>query len=294
MATNTHPFIFVVGLCSALALAGCATAPRTVEPVSSAELRLIDKVEIFYSPEHHFVAQDFGNDTRSYIGGFSGALGAVGVLATLVVTAVASKAAADQIPIRTREFNLAVKGESPDQDMNRDFAQQLAEQLRGSGRLVKLTEVPRLPGARPGLTASPETPVARMPAGGPTGSSGATVREVPAPVPQAPQIPPAAGIGYTATPGFAPLLLRVTTGYVSRESYEDYKPMAVVEYALVHPISGQYLADGMLTAAKSPRNPDYPNWEQLRTQAGPARAHLRNALLSVQGRVLPELAAPAR
>ena len=108
---------------------------------------------------------------------------------------------------------------------------------------------------------------------------------VPAPTRQK-QLAPIAGSGYQPTPGFTPLLLRVTTGYGAAEIYEEYRPVALIQYALIDQVDAKYLTHGTIHVPDDKGARGYQTWDELKADAKQARAQLEVRLLGSVPRVL--------
>jgi hypothetical protein len=110
----------------------------------------------------------------------------------------------------------------------------------------------------------------------------------PAPVVQSKRPPVLALSGYSVTPGYTPLVLRVTTGYASPDALSDFRSLAIVEYGLVDPQTGTYLVEGKLTSIDRPHGPTYFTWANLLENASAARSQIRKSLFQT-GEALPAL-----
>ncbi|MEO7640085.1 MAG: hypothetical protein ABIU07_01605 [Ramlibacter sp.] len=283
------PFAITAALVAlvSLALTGCAAAPPAARQVHREAIQQTARIEIFYNAEELTVIHDFGQTTRSNMVGLSGLFGPVGIIVATATSYAATKAAFDRVPERSRAFMAATQAPRQSQDMNREFARELGAQLERAGKTVKLTEVARLPGVRPGL---PPLPTERVsaPVGGPTGSAGGASREMPPRAGMAPSML-VADNGYTATPGYTPLLLRISTGYGASEALAAFKSYVVVEYALVNPANGRYLTDGKSIARNEPAGPTYLVWESLLVDAIKARQQVQKSLFAMQQQVFREV-----
>ena len=89
-------------------------------------------------------------------------------------------------------------------------------------------------------------------------------------------------------PGYAPLLLRLTTGYGSPEVLNDFRSVAIVEYALVDPNSHRYILEGKIDSIDKPKGPTYFSWSALLQDASAARSQIRTSLLQT-GDAVPSL-----
>lgn len=265
-------------------LAGCA-APPTQKQLNRSAIEKIDKVEIFYNAEQLTVLHDFGEQSMRSVISVGSFLGAGGTIAATAVALLASKAAIDETIPRSKAFREAVSAETAGaQDMNADLAHQMASKLRAMGKTVKVTQVATLPGAKPGMRNPLPQPKLGLVNSDPQ-NAGA--------LPDAPEwrppevIPELADTGFEPTAGFAPLLLRVTTGYGSHDALADFRSVAEVEYALVDAGTRRYLVDAKLTSINKPEGPTYFAWPALLADAPAARAQIRRSLHST-GESVPE------
>ncbi|MBX3654963.1 MAG: hypothetical protein KF686_12330 [Ramlibacter sp.] len=264
----------------AVLLAGCSSPP-TLKEKNRASIEGIKQVEIFYNKEEHVVHYEVGQQTGQGMWTVGLLLGPLGPLAAGATQYAAVKAGVEATRERSKAFNEAANLSAGSQDMNQDLAEALAAQLREAGKVVKLTRVARLPGARIGETEQKKRAPDPLCAGGVCGTPGMLGGAgAPAPKDEGPRdAEPVAGNGYTPTPGYFPLLLRVTTGYGAPEIYAEYAPLAVVEWALIDDRSGRYLAQQKWAQGK-PKPLTYANWDLLKADIPKARAQLRDTLLS--------------
>ena len=124
--------------------------------------------------------------------GFSALLGPVGMLIALGVNAGSKLSAAERAEARSKEFTAAVRKSVAAQEMNQQFAQALAARIRASGREVKLTPTKRANGPLPDI--------------------------------KVPEVQQAAD--------YAPLMVRITTGYGAKDSTSAFRPLVTIEYVL--------------------------------------------------------------
>ena len=265
------------------ALLGCASKPSLKE-VNRAQIEQIQQVEIFYNPETHAVVHDFGDVSRQNVVNVAGLFGPFDLIAGAAMAYAASKSALEETAPRTEAFNRAVAAEVAQADMNAEAANALAQRLRASGKTVKVTQVPRLPGAMPGQ-APKDANVAASVANS-TGAPAAAATAMPATKFTEGASP--AFHGYTRTEGYTPLLLRFTTGYAAADVAAAFRSMAIVEYALVDPQHGTYLAEGKLNWVDRPSGPTFATWPGLLAEASGARAQVRKSLLDASGEVVTQ------
>ena len=127
---------------TAFAVGGCATKPTqqllTENETREYKQRLdrIKKIEVFYSNDNSIAVFDSGGSGAA---GMSGLLGPIGMLAALAVDASSKISAIDRAKDRSKELSDKVRSELPEANLSRDFAELIAEKLRGSGREVSLT-----------------------------------------------------------------------------------------------------------------------------------------------------------
>lgn len=126
--------------------------------------------------------------------GMAGLLGPVGMLVALGADAGSKLTMAERAEARTKEFTKAVRDSFSGESLNAQFANKLADLLRENGRTVKLTQIER-PAGNARLAAS-------------------TAKDM------------------TPAENFAPLVLRITTGYGAESATSSYQPVIVAEYVL--------------------------------------------------------------
>lgn len=173
-------------------LSACATAPQTSEKDQNrAAITNIANVEIFYN-EEAFPIIDLGGSGASGLSGMFGPLGAVvGVFAD----GVSKSTMKSRAESRTEEFTAAVKQSNPHADINAEFANELASQLRKTGKTVKVTQIQR-PMGNGGLLAS------------------------------------TASTDHVPTKGYAKLFVRTTTGYGAESATSSFESLIVLETTL--------------------------------------------------------------
>ena len=268
-----------VSLCAVL-LAGCS-APPTLKEQHWNAIHSTQKIEIFYNKEEHAVHYGSSQGTGQGIWTVGALLGPVGMLAAAASHYSVVKSGVDATQERSQAFNAAVKDLASTKDIAEEFALQLGEELRKAGKSVKLTQVPRLPGKLPGESPLAVAAADTTCAGGVCGTPG-MLGSPGAPAPRAQGVAvvkPTAGRGYAQTPGFTPLLLRLTTSYVAPDVYSDYRPVAIVEFALVNPATAQYMLH-QTVVGEVPNAKKYATWDGLKAEIPAARSQLRQALLT--------------
>lgn len=123
----------------------------------------------------------------------AGVFGVLGMLAILAAEAGSKLTAVDRTEARSKEFDQLIQADNM-ADIHLVQAQQLAALIQGTGREVKLTKIER-----------------------PSGGDSLAISTRPT---------------LDFTEGYAPLLLRVTTGYGAESATASYKSMALTEFAL--------------------------------------------------------------
>lgn len=172
-------------------LSACATplAPDVAQKTANQDaIRNVKNVEIFYHDEK-YVVMDLGG---SSLAGLSGLLGPIGLLAGIAADASSKLTMAERTEARSKEFTQSIHDHFPDQDLNRDFANQLATLIQENGHTVKVVKIERPLGK--------ELIAEKMPEG--------------------------------MTAGDTSVVLRITTGYGASSATADYRPLVKVEYAL--------------------------------------------------------------
>lgn len=125
--------------------------------------------------------------------GMAGLFGPIGLLVAVGVDAGSKLTLAERAEARSKEFTAMIGKSETAQTLNRQFAEELATRIRASGKEVKITPVQRIKG---GDLASSKIPDIQF------------------------------------TPGYAPLFLRITTGYGAKDALSSYRPVIVIEQAL--------------------------------------------------------------
>lgn len=182
---------FILLSLTVFVLAGCANGKyaeeRRLRKEATSE---ISQVEIFYNQKDEYVVIDGGG---SGYGGMAGGLGFAGMLVALAADAGHKLSAVDRAETRSKEFTSALEKSEIKLDMNRQFAESLAEKIKTSGRDVKLTPINRTVGGLKDMKL-PEDVV--------------------------------------PSEGYATLLLRINSGYAAKDASSDFMPVIVVETLL--------------------------------------------------------------
>jgi hypothetical protein len=173
-------------------LSACATAPQISEKEENrTAISNIANVEIFYHDEL-FPIIDLGGSGAS---GLSGLFGPLGAIAGVFADGVSKGTMKSRAESRTKEFTVAVKQIVPNVDINAEFANQLASQLRNAGKTVKVTQIQR-----------------------PMGNSG--------------YLASTASSDHIPTKGYAKLFIRTTTGYGAESATSSFQSLIVLETIL--------------------------------------------------------------
>ncbi|WP_211465741.1 hypothetical protein [Collimonas silvisoli] len=230
-------FLFPMFL--SLFLLGCATAPPHLaqKQANRSAIEATQRIEIFYHPDQDYPVLDAGGSSYA---GLSGLLGPIGMIAGLGAHAASKTTMVDRARSRSADFTKAVHDASGTHDFTEQFAQNLAEQLRLTGREVKLTKIER-----------------------PTGDavlSKSKARDM------------------MFTPGYTALVLRTSKSYVAESATSSYRPVVIVEFALM---SGpqQPLIESRLSNILS--KPTYITYSGLLDDAKQAADALDNGLLAL-------------
>lgn len=165
----------ICAIIAILTISGCATHQRPVAPNHDADVVNIKKVELFYH-----------SDSYAVVVGQAGGL-----------LALASIGESNRIEQRSKALTEAIERDFPARKLNFAFAEKLADEIRKSGREVKLTEVNR-------------------PVGNADIFKTEHFRNAP------------------LTPGFAPLMLRVSTGYGAPSFMQSFESNVEVSYVLAN------------------------------------------------------------
>lgn len=212
-----------------LILSGCATRashPKNVSNVN--EIAALKKIEIFYNSQAYAVIVQSGG----------------GLLA------LASIGEADRIAARSEALTAAMGKSFPDQDLNLQFAQALADKLQERGVEVKITRI--------------ERPVGDI-------DIRKTRQYIDAP----------------KTPGYATLVLRATTRYIAPSFAQGFKSAVQVSYVLVDPQQDRTLI--RTTDVETGSGETYATFDNLLSSHAAAHEQSRVDLLSLVPRIYTKL-----
>lgn len=168
--------------------------------------------------------------------GMAGLLGPIGLLVAVGVDAGSKLSMAERTEKRSKEFTAAVQKDSPALGLNKQFAEQLADRIRAGGREFKLTPTKRATGALAKMS-TPDTPI---------------------------------------DPDYAPLTVRITTGYGAKDATSSFQPLITVEYQLKKDEKVVYQS----SFVKRPGEPTYFTYGALLDQRVAARQGLAQGLTS--------------
>ncbi len=144
---------------------------------------------------------------------------------------------AERTEKRSKEFTVAVQKDAPAPGLNKQFAEQLAERIRAGGREVKVTPTKRATGALSRMS----TPDALI------------------------------------NPDYAPLTVRITTGYGAKDATSSFQPMITIEYQLKQ---DEKVVVHQSSYVKRPDEPTYFTYGALLDQHAAARQGLTVGLTS--------------
>lgn len=219
-----------------LLLAGCATKPDTAALDSRrAALATMPKIEIFYNDKEELVVIDGGGSSMV---GMAGIFGPLGMLAVLGADAASKLTFAERAAARSKEFTALIGKNETAQNLNRQFAEELAARIRGGGKEVKVTPIQRIKGD----LGSGNMPDASF------------------------------------TDGYAPLVLRITTGYGATDALSRYRPIIVIEQALKR--DGQEKALYQSTFTSPANEPNYLAYSSLLERHKEAYDGLRREMVN--------------
>lgn len=174
----------------------------------------------------------------STMAGMAGIFGPVGMLVALGADATSKLTLAERAEARSKEFTALVGKSETAQTLNRQFAEELASRMRAGGKEVKVTPVQRIKG---------DLASANMP-----------------------------NASFTA--GYAPLVLRITSGYGAKDALSRYKPIIVIEQTLKR--DGQEKALYRNTFTSPADEPTYMAYSSLLERNKEAHDGLRRAMVN--------------
>lgn len=221
-------------------LAGCAVRPPayvTQKQSNQHAIEKIQKIEILYHADDEYPIIDRGGSGMT---GMAGLLGPVGLLIAVGADAGSKLSVAERAASRSKEFTKAIHVSFPDQGLNSQFANKLADLLRASGRTVRLTQVER-----------------------PVGNDILSMSTIK---------------GVQQSEGYAPLVLRITTGYGADSATSSYRPILVTEYVLKDEAK-KVLVENKETSNEGEKT--YLTYQGLLEDHIEAREQLRHGLMSL-------------
>ncbi len=175
--------------------------------------------------------------------GLGGLFGPVGVLVSIGIDAASRNNSLNQVESRSTRFQQAVQDSSGELALHKEYAERLADAMRATGREVKLTPSGRATGAARKMELA----------------------------------------GFTATPGYEVMLLRITAGYGAPGLTSDFRPIVNVEYALrdenLQPLTWN-------SVISNQAGPSYFAYDTLLKENKAAYEGLREQLFATVGRVM--------
>lgn len=174
----------------------------------------------------------------SSMAGMAGIFGPIGMLVALGADAASKLTFAERAETRSKEFTALVGKSETPQTLNRQFVEELAARIRAGGKEVKVTPVQRIKG---------DLDSGNMP-------------------------------DASFTDGYAPLVLRITTGYGATDALSRYKPVIVVEQALKR--DGQEKALYRSTFTSPADEPNYMAYSTLLERNKEAHDGLRREMVN--------------
>lgn len=182
--------------------------------------------------------------------GMAGLFGPIGLLVALGADAGSKLTLVERAGARSKEFTAVIGKSETAQTLNRQFAEEVATRIRASGKEVKITPVGRFNGD----LASSKIGDAEF------------------------------------TPGYAPLFLRITTGYGAKDALSSYRPVIVIEQALKRDSQEKTLYQ---TAFTSPTGePTYMAYSTLLERNKEAHDGLRRAMINAADAVYKSMFVP--
>jgi hypothetical protein len=163
--------------------------------------------------------------------GMAGLLGPIGLLMAAGIDASSKLSMAERTEKRSKEFTSVVQKNATGGGLNRQFAEQLASRIRAGGREVKVTPTKRAIGALSKMS-TPDT---------------------------------------QPSPDYAPLVIRITTGYGAKDATSSFQPFIDIGYQLKN---AEKIVVYQSSYVKRPDQPSYFTYDALLTQHAAAREGL--------------------
>ena len=185
--------------------------------------------------------------------GIAGLFGPIGLLVALGADASSKLTMAERAEVRSREFTVTVGKSGSEQTLNRQFAEELAAPMRAIGKEVKITPIQRIKDKDLGREEIPDVQI---------------------------------------TPGYAPLILRITTGYVAKDALSSYRPIIVIEQALKR--DGQEKPLYKNTFTSPIEAPSYMSYSTVLEKSKEAHNGLRRGMVSAADAVYKSIFAVAQ
>lgn len=185
-------FLSVLLALSIVLSVGCATAPQPSPSQKEVHRYAIERISKV-EIFYHPAEYSVVDLGGSKASQMAGVFGLFGMFAILAAEAGSKLTAVERTEARSQEFDQLIQADKM-ADIHLAQAQQLAALIQGTGREVKLTKIER-----------------------PSGGKSLAVSTQPK---------------LDFTEGYAPLLLRVTTGYGAESATASYKSIALTEFAL--------------------------------------------------------------
>ena len=185
--------------------------------------------------------------------GLAGLFGPIGLLVAVGVHANSRLTMAERAQARSKEFTTAVAKSGSEQTLNRQFAEALAAPIRATGKDVKITPTQRIKAGDLDSEGIPEVQI---------------------------------------TPGYAPLILRITTGYVAKDALSSYRPTIVIEQALKR--DGQERPLYKNTFTSPVEEPSYMSYSTILDKNKEAHDGLRRGMVSAAEAVYKSMFAGAQ
>jgi hypothetical protein len=171
--------------------------------------------------------------------GLAGLFGPIGLLVAVGADAGSKLTLTERAAARSKEFTTVIGKSETAQTLNHQFAEELAARIRASGKEVKITPIQRIKG---GALASNRLPDAEF------------------------------------TPGYAPLFLRITTGYGAKDALSSYRPVIVIELALKRDSQAMTVYENTFTSPAD--EPTYMTYSTLLGRHREAHDGLRRGMVN--------------
>lgn len=181
-------------------LTGCATQKVSLKESNREVITGLSNIEILYHDTKDFPVVDLGGSKAS---GLAGLFGPIGLAVAIVADGASKLTMKERAEKRAAEFTAAINSSIPNANINVEFANLVAEQLRSRGKQVKVTKI-----KRPIDWEKPQTEDAQ-------------------------DLP--------HTTGYARLILRTATGYGAESATSRYEALIILD-AVLQDDTGKTLA----------------------------------------------------